>query len=132
MVYGFNITTGEKDVYPVTRTFKHGKDDADGVASPLLKITHEKAVLTVTDNHWIYRKNNREGDFANFDKAGMLQVGDRLTLENGEESLITAIEAGPEYDFVYNLEVENVHTYFADGIRVHNSGGGGCSGSSGK
>lgn len=132
MVYGFDLKTGEKAAYPVTRTFKHGEDDADGVASPLLIIKHEKGILTVTDNHWIYRKNGREGEYANFDRAGMLQVGDKLTLENGEESAITAIEAGPKYDFVYNLEVETVHTYFASGIRVHNTGAGGCCGSSGK
>lgn len=127
LVYGFNVETGEKGEYPVTKTFKHGKDDANTVYSPLLQITHEKGVLTLTDNHWVYRRNGRAGDYAHFDRAGMLQIGDVLTLENGEESVITQIENGPEYDFVYNLEVESVHTYFASGVRVHNTGGGGCS-----
>lgn len=132
LVYGFDIETGERGEYPVTKTFKHGKDDADGVYSPLVNIAHEKGTLSVTENHWVYRRNGRVGEYANFDKAGSLQIGDALTIENGEESAITGIEKGPEYDFVYNLEVENVHTYFASGVRVHNSGAGGCSGSSGK
>jgi len=130
MVYGFDVSTGETGVYPVVQTLKHSKDDAGMVVSPLLIITHEEGVITVTDNHWMYRKNGREGDYANFDRAGMLQVGDVLTLEDGTESKITKIEKGPAYDFVYNLEVEKVHTYLADGVRVHNygAGGAGCCG----
>lgn len=131
VIYGFDIETGERGAYPVVKTFKHNKNDADSVYSPLIKITHEKGVLILTDNHLVYRRNGRIGNLANFDRAGMLQIGDMLTLEDGEEVAITAIEGGPEYDFVYNLEVENVHTYFADGVRVHNSGAGGCCGSSG-
>ena len=50
-------------------------------------------------------------------------MGDVLTLEDGSESVIEKIESGPEYDFVYNLTVEGVHTYFADGVRVHNRNG---------
>ncbi len=132
VVYGFDIETGVKGEYPITKTFKHGKGDVDGVYSPLVNIIYEEGSLMVTENHWIYRRNGRVGEYANFDKAGTLQIGDKLTMEDGEEITITGIEKGPEYDFVYNLEVENAHTYFADGVRVHNSGAGGCCGSSGK
>ena len=52
----------------------------------------------------------------------MLTVGDTLTLEDGKEVKILSIEAGPEYESVYNLQVDGVHTYFADGVRVHNDG----------
>jgi hypothetical protein len=131
-VFGFDIKTGQTEEYPVTRTFKHGRDDTNTVYSPLIKITHAKGSLLVTDNHWIYRRNGRIGEYANFDRAGTLRVGDMLTTESGEEVAVTGIEPGPEYDFVYNLEVADVHTYFADSIRVHNSGPGGCCGSSGK
>ena len=129
-VYGFDTKTGKQGEYPITRTLKHGRNDTDTAYSPLINITYAGGVLGVTDNHWIYRRNGRDGDYANFDRAGMLQVGDMLTTENGEELAITKIDGGPEYDFVYNLEVAEVHTYFASGIRVHNSGGGGCCGSS--
>lgn len=122
IVYGFDTVTGVTGEYPVTQTFKHNKTDADYIYSPLLNITYEGGSITLTDNHWVYRKNTREGEFANFDRAGMLNVGDVLTLEDGREVAILNIEAGPEYESVYNLQVDNVHTYFADGIRVHNDG----------
>lgn len=128
LVYGFDVETGLIGTYPVTKALKHGKDDTDSVYSPLIRLTHEKGELVLTENHWVYRKNGRIGDYANFDRAGMLETGDLLTLADGSESKITRIEKGPDYDFVYNLEVESVHTYFAGGVRVHNSGGGGCCG----
>jgi hypothetical protein len=127
LVYGFDVETGKVDSYPIIKALKHGKDDVDSVNSPLIVLTYEGGgTLTLTENHWVYRKNGRMGDYANFDRAGMLEVGDSLVLEDGREVKIIKIEVGPDYDFVYNLEVEKVHTYFADGIRVHNSGAGGC------
>ena len=122
IVYGFDTVTGVTGEYPVTQTFKHNKDDEGYIYSPLLIISYEGGSITLTDNHWVYRKNDRDGDCANFDRAGMLTVGDTLTLEDGKEVKILSIEAGPEYESVYNLQVDGVHTYFADGVRVHNDG----------
>lgn len=133
LVHGFDIETGKIGEYPITKTFKHGRNDAGAVYSPLIRIVHTEGAFLVTDNHWIYRRNGRIGEYANFDRAGTLEVGDTLTTESGEETAITGIEKGPEYDVVYNLEVASVHTYLAGGVRVHNYGGpGGCCGSSGK
>lgn len=122
MVYGFDTATGITGIYPVTQTFKHNKTDEGYIYSPLLNITYEGGSIMVTDNHWMYRKNDRDGEFKNFDRAGMLKVGDTLTLEDGREVAILNIGAGPEYESVYNLQVDDVHTYFADGVRVHNDG----------
>lgn len=133
IVYGYVAETGERVSSKVTATTRHAWEDVKE-RSPLLIITHEKGRLSATANHWIYRKNDRQGEYANFDRAGMLAVGDVLTMANGEESRITKIEDGPEYDFVYDISVEEVHTYFADGVMVHNlgdggGGDGGCCGS---
>ena len=122
-VYGFDADTGMKTVASVVKTFHHAWEEVHE-RSPLLILTHAKGVCTITANHWVYRRNDRDGEYANFDRAGMLVVGDVLTLEDGSESVIEKIESGPEYDFVYNLTVEGVHTYFADGVRVHNRNGG--------
>ena len=124
IVYGFDTVTGVIGAYPITQTFKHDKSDPSYVYSPLLKISYEGGVITITDNHWVYRKNDRVGDFANFDRAGMLKIDDVLTLEDGKEAKILNIEAGPHYESVYNLQVDGVHTYFADKVRVHNDDGG--------
>lgn len=121
-VYGFDVNTGTRTVASVVKTFRHPWEEVRE-RSPLLILTHAKGVCTITANHWVYRRNDRDGEYANFDRAGMLVVGDILTLEDGSESVIEKIEPGPEYDFVYNLTVEGVHTYFADGVRVHNRNG---------
>lgn len=122
VVYGFDAATGEKKAAPVTETFRHAWDEVHE-RSPLLVVTHAQGVFHVTANHWVYRRNSRAGEYANFDRAGMLVVGDVLTLEDGTESIIVKIEPGAPYEFVYNLAVEGVHTYFADGVRVHNRNG---------
>lgn len=122
-VYGFDVNTGTRTVASVVKTFCHPWEEVRE-RSPLLILTHAKGVCTITANHWVYRRNDRDGEYANFDRAGMLVVGDILTLEDGSESVIEKIESGPEYDFVYNLTVEGVHTYFADRVRVHNRNGG--------
>ncbi len=122
LVYGFNVDTGERVVAPVVKTFQHTWDEVHD-RSPLLVFKHESGVFTVTKNHWVYRVNDRNDEYANFDRAGLFEVGDVLVLEDGTTSVITKIEQGPEYDFVYNLTVEGVHTYFADGVRVHNRNG---------
>lgn len=127
-VYTFDSVTGEKNISKVSKTFIHYKDDPDYVYSPLIALKHEKGILIVTDNHWIYRKNNRQDEYTNFDRAGQLSVGDLLTMEDGSTSKIVAIEPGESYESVYNFEVDNTHTYLAEGVRVHNSGAGGCCG----
>ena len=121
-VCGFDTNTGLKTVSSVTKTFRHSWDEVHE-RSPLLILTHTKGICVVTANHWVYHRNDRAGEYVNFDRAGMLLVGDILTMEDGSESVIEKIEPGPEYDFVYNLTVEGVHTYFADGVRVHNRNG---------
>lgn len=119
LVYGFDTDTGLKTTSSIVKTFRHSWDEVHE-RSPLLVLTHTKGTFIVTANHWIYRRNDRAGEYANFDRAGTLVVGDVLTMEDGSESVIERIERGSEYDFVYNLTVEGVHTYFADGVRVHN------------
>ena len=108
----------------VTQLFTHTFGEV-GYTSPLLVITHEKGELTVTGNHYILTpsKQSKETD-EGFARADLLEVGDTIYTEYGEASLITSVEAGEEYDFVYNLEVADLHTYIAGKVRVHNGGGG--------
>jgi hypothetical protein len=119
-VNGFNAETGEATVSVVSTTMKHSFEEV-GAVSPLVIISHEKGTITLTVNHPVYKKGSvsKEG-FNDFENAGNLKVGDALTTEAGEDSIISEITAGPQYDYVYNLEVDEVHTYNAQGIRVHN------------
>jgi hypothetical protein len=110
----------------ITETFVHTWEES-GSVSPLLVITHEHGKLTTTINHHILTSSRAsatdEAD-AGFVQADELQVGDVIYLEDGSATTILNITAGDPYDFVYNLTVEDFHTFVADGIRVHNKGGG--------
>jgi hypothetical protein len=135
-VYAFDISSLEPDelnmpgevcIKQVTATYIHTFGEV-GYTSPLLIITHEKGILNVTGNHYILTPSKQS---VNADKgfalASELAVGDVLYTEYGEKTTILSIDAGVEYDYVYNLEVADVHAYVADKIRVHNGGGGGKS-----
>lgn len=141
-VYAFDLTTteaGMPNLQPgrvfakkVSETFVHSFGEV-GYTSPLLHISYfsdtdetiHDGKLVVTGNHYILTPSRQsEGTDEGFARADELEVGDILWTQYGDQVTITAIEAGDEYDFVYNFEVEDLHTYIADGIRVHNGGGG--------
>jgi uncharacterized protein YfaS (alpha-2-macroglobulin family) len=76
-------------------------------------VVNEK--LRVTANHvlWV------NGDWR---QAGVIQIGDTLRGINGNEK-VYSIEWRREKTHVYNLEIENYHTYIADNVWVHNGKG---------
>jgi uncharacterized protein YfaS (alpha-2-macroglobulin family) len=71
--------------------------------------------LRVTANHvlWV------NGDWR---QAGVIQIGDTLRSTNGLEK-VYSIEWRREKTHVYNLEIENQHTYIAENVWVHNGKG---------
>lgn len=73
--------------------------------------------LGVTDNHIIFLNGK-------WTEARKMKVGDVLLNTDGEFETIQNIETVIENRKVFNFEVENLHTYFADGIYVHNDKGG--------
>jgi len=54
--------------------------------------------------------------------AGGLTVGDRLTLLGGGSRDVLSVEVVNRGVRVYNIEVGTDHTFFANGILVHNKG----------
>ncbi|MFA6528151.1 MAG: polymorphic toxin-type HINT domain-containing protein [Candidatus Gracilibacteria bacterium] len=56
--------------------------------------------------------------------ASELKLGDVLIDKDGNEVPVESIEKISEPSFVYNFEVEEYHTYFANDIYVHNDKGG--------
>jgi len=71
--------------------------------------------LKITANHilWV------NGDWR---QAGVIQIGDTLRGVNGDEK-VYSIEWRREKAHVYNLEIENQHTYIAENVWVHNGKG---------
>jgi hypothetical protein len=69
--------------------------------------------LKVTPEHPFYS----EGKWV---KIGSLKIGDKLLKYPGQIQEITSIKEVEEETTVYNLEAEPSHTYFANGLLVHN------------
>lgn len=59
--------------------------------------------------------------------AGNIEVGDWLVNAQGRRTQVRSIEKAATLAEVYNFETQSYHTYFADGIYVHNDKGGGDS-----
>jgi len=142
LVYAFDDQTGEVKIGQVESINSHSWSEVH-LESPLLIITYlvEEAsinadgepvaakygTLTLTANHWVWQKDRssiKTDVPTNYVEARELNVGDVLAGEYNQQWRITDIKDGPEYDFVYNFEVTEYHSYIADKIRVHNGGGG--------
>ena len=101
----------------VTETFYHPNDI-------LYRVTHEYGYLDITPNHWVLKEDGTYQELKYFN------VGDKLLTANNTLSKIISIEFLRE-DEVYNFKVSHLHAYIANGIKVHNGGGGGKGGASG-
>src|SRR6056300_656969 len=85
----------------VEKTWEHIPSETVGY---ILTITHEKGVLRVTDNHYLYDENNE------YKEAKDWAVGEYLTLEDNDSSKILSIESEDYLDeTVYNLTVNTYH-----------------------
>ena len=95
---------------PITETHSHGKQE-------LLQFVFEDNKLTLTPNHWVLRGEGQ------YDYASEFKVGDTLIdLDRVKKRILHIDELPPE--IVYNLTIQDYHTFFAEGFRVHNKGGG--------
>ena len=127
LVYAYNINSefnnsAVLEPKTVTKTYEHTWEEANKV-TPLLIITHSQGELIVTPEHELLclDKVDPNSDYPGFVRADALAVGDIIYAEDGSELTITDIAIGPEhYEYVYNIEVDDYHTYVANGIRVHN------------
>lgn len=72
--------------------------------------------LKITPQHLVYTNFS-------FRPAGSLKIGDWLLTSENKLVFIESIEVKDESVKVYNFTVDPQHTYFADGILVHNTAG---------
>ena len=70
-------------------------------------------LLRVTTDHMIYVNGE-------WKSAGDIQIGDTLQDIYGNEIIVESIEKVYEKIATYNFDVETYHTFYADGILVHN------------
>lgn len=72
--------------------------------------------LKVTADHMIWVNKT-------WKEAGSIQLGDKLANSQGRDTSVRSIEWQREKIKVYNLEIDSYHTYFANGLWVHNQKG---------
>ena len=76
--------------------------------------------LRVTGNHILFVNNT-------WKRADALRVGDILLSKDGKDITVRSLEWHSEPGEVFNIEVKEKHSYFANNIYVHNGKGGGRS-----
>jgi RHS repeat-associated protein len=112
-VWSYNIETGELELKEVQNVFVKENNEI------LHLTTSNGETIDTTTNHPFYVEE--KGWIA----AGDLEIGDVVYTIDGEEAEITemVIEKFAEPVIVYNLEVEDFHTYFVGNaeVLVHNN-----------
>ncbi len=108
--------TGAKIAGRVAQVHVH--DVANDSHDRMLRIRHEAGELHVTENHHLWR------DGVVRIEARDWRVGDRMVHEGRGAVVIAEVCSSPDIAFTWNLTVEPHHNYFADGVLVHNGGGG--------
>lgn len=99
---------GQFVVGEVVNVYKHTPNEMP----PYYLIINNR--LRVTPNHLIYVNNQ-------WMPAGLIKIGDILLGENGEAIIVYSIDEVWEKVPTYNLEIKEYHTFFADGVLVHNA-----------
>lgn len=74
--------------------------------------------LGLTPNHVLFVNDS-------WKRAGKMRIGDMVTRDDGGKEKVVSLTFVPEWELVYNIELEDRHTYFADGVYVHNEEKGG-------
>lgn len=104
MVRTYDLKDKKHGESKITKTYKH--EDMDGY----LIIN---GVIKTTGYHPFYS----DGDWI---KAGDLSIGDKILHVDGAEHTIDSIDKVDDKIDVYNIEVDDMHNYFAEGYLVHN------------
>ena len=110
-VESYNMASQARECRRVERIFHH-------VADHLLILTIGEKTLRATDNHPFYLPAvNR------WVEAQSLREGDELQTLDGDTVKVDQIRREVGKFPVFNFEVESTHTYYAEGVLVHNCGG---------
>ncbi len=107
LVIANDLTTGELMPASVIKLYHHTPSE---MTDYYLIINDD---LKVTPNHPMYINGK-------WQHIGDAKVGDVLLGMDGSDVIITSMEVVFEKVPTYNLEVEEYHTYFANGVLVHN------------
>lgn len=118
-VWSFNEETGEKSLQEVVH-FIHGEGDKEIVDITLIS----GEVIQATSGHPFY-VNNANGRWDWLD-AGDITTQSILTNLNGDELQVASVDKYLKQLSVYNITVDNDHTYFVGEGEVLNHNAGKC------
>ena len=128
-VYSTSDETGESGYKEVLQVFQK---ETEVVTHVFYEVEQEDGEtrteeIETTLNHLFWC----EGEWK---AAGTLKPGDKLTLADGSQVEVTEITYEDRHTTVYNMEVEDYHTYHVgeDGVWVHNTDGCGVTSGAGK
>lgn len=107
--------TGQTKAEPVEQLIRHS-----GKHAMVLVGLADGSVLDSTDGHPIWNAST-----GRFTTAADLRVGDKIETSTGQLITITALTGYPADLTAYNLQIEQIHTYYAGAtpVLVHNSCG---------
>lgn len=114
-VYSYNEITKQTELNNVSKVFVH-EDNRIYIIKTLNQI------IEVTPDHRMYVKS-KYGDKYKWTRVHEIKSGNYLYTIDGKEELILGISYKRENNKVYNLEVDNNHTYYVttDNYLVHNA-----------
>jgi len=101
---------GEVLTRPITEVYTHGKQE-------VLEFILGTGRLILTPNHWVLKADGQYTYASDFEKDDYL-----VDLKNEPQKILSIQQLQPE--LVYTLTVKDYHTFFVNGFRVHNKGGG--------
>ena len=104
MVRTYDLKDKKHGESKITKTYKH--EDMDGYL-----------IINGVINTTVYHPFYSDGDWI---KAGDLSIGDKILHVDGAEHTIDSIDKVDDKIDVYNIEVDDMHNYFAEGYLVHN------------
>lgn len=115
-IIGFVPKTGELKEHKI-------KKITQSKTKTLIRIIHEFGEVIVNREQWLYSENGRIGENKKYIEAKKINKNDFVILECGTKSKILSIEILDSDYTLPVLEVEDVHNYIVNGVRVHNGGG---------
>jgi hypothetical protein len=129
---GTLITMADGSTKPIERvavgdavgTFDGPLSRRRAVGSVTEVIEHTVGTLLVINERLRVTPEHRVFVSGGFAPAGEIRVGDRLLGEDGREVAVRSVRAERGRFAVYNFRVDPQHTYFAEGLYVHNDKGG--------
>lgn len=84
-------------------------------AKKMLRIDFSTSSIECTEDHKVYIADTKQ-----WKEAKHLSIGDAVLKDTNHTDVVTGVTEIATNDYVYDLEVEDNHNFFANGVCVHN------------